>query len=67
LPDVYAQGNTFLDFVYQYTVREDGKWSIRFSAENLTDNHYEWRQAEYIQRSFQLGRTYSIGTTYSFF
>lgn len=67
LPDVYAQGNTFLDFVYQYSVREDGKWSIRFSAENLTDNHYEWRQAEFIQRSFRLGRTYSIGTTYSFF
>ncbi len=67
LPDVYAQGNTFLDFVYQYSVREDGKWNIRFSAENLTDNHYEWTQADILQRSFRLGRTYSIGTTYSFF
>jgi outer membrane receptor protein involved in Fe transport len=67
LPDVYAQGNTFLDFVYQYSIREDGKWNIRFSAENLTDNHYEWTQADILQRSFRLGRTYSIGTTYAFF
>jgi TonB-dependent receptor len=67
LPDIYQQGNTFLDFVYQYSVREDGKWNIRFSAENLTDNHYEWTQADILQRSFRLGRTYSIGTTYSFF
>ncbi len=67
LPDVYQEGNTFLDFVYQYSVRDDGRWNIRFSAENLSDNHYLWTQADITQRSFRLGRTFSIGTTYSFF
>ncbi|MBI1357054.1 MAG: outer membrane beta-barrel protein [Acidobacteria bacterium] len=66
LPDVYQQGNTFLDFVYQYSFREDGRWNMRFTAENLTDNHYQWIQADITQRSFRLGRTYSVGTTYSF-
>lgn len=67
LPDVFQEGNTFLDFVYQYSIREDGQWNIRFSAENLSDNHYEWTQADILQRSYRLGRTYSVGTTYSFF
>jgi outer membrane receptor protein involved in Fe transport len=67
LPDIYQESNLFLDFVYQYDFREDGRWSIRFNAENLTDNHYEWTQADILTRSFRLGRTYSVGTTYSFF
>ena len=67
LPDIYQESNLFLDFVYQYNLREDGRWSIRFNAENLSDNHYEWRQADILQRSFRMGRTYSIGTTYAFF
>ena len=67
LPDIYQESNLFLDAVYQYNFREDGRWSIRFSAENLTDNHYEWTQADILQRSFRLGRTYSVSTSYSFF
>jgi len=67
LPDVYQESNTFVDFVYQYNVRDDGRWAIRLSAENLTDNHYDWTQADILQRSFRLGRTYSVGTTFSFF
>ena len=67
LPDVFQEGNTFLDFVYQYNLREDGRWNMRFSAENLSDNHYQWTQADILQRSFRLGRTFSVSTTYSFF
>ena len=67
LPDIYQESNVFLDAVYQYNFREDGRWSIRFSAENLTDNHYEWTQADILQRSFRLGRTFSVITSYSFF
>ena len=67
LPDIFQEANTMVDFVYQYSVREDGKWTIRFTAENLTNNHYEWRQADILQRSYRVGRTYSIGTSYSFF
>ena len=67
LPDVYQEGNTFLDFVYQYNISEERDWNIRFSAENLTDNHFEWTQADILQRSYRLGRTYSVGMSYSFF
>lgn len=67
LPDVYQERNTFVDFVYQYDIRENGKWSIRFSAENLTDNHYRYKQADFLVRSFRIGRTFTIGTSYSFF
>src|SRR5262249_23306861 len=35
LPDIYQEANTFLDLVYHYSMREKGKWSIRFEAENL--------------------------------
>jgi TonB-dependent receptor len=67
LPDIYQEGNTFLDFVYQYDIREKGKWTLRFAAENLGDNHYHWTQADFLVRSYRLGRTFSIGTSYSFF
>jgi outer membrane receptor protein involved in Fe transport len=65
LPDIYQERNTFLDFVYQYTVGE--RWNIRFTAENLTDNNYLWTQADIIQRSFRMGRTFTIGTSFSLF
>ena len=65
LPDIYQEPNLFLDFVYQYTIGE--RWNIRFTAENLGDNRYHWTQADISQRSFRLGRTFSIGTTFSLF
>jgi outer membrane receptor protein involved in Fe transport len=67
LPDIYQESNAFLDFVYQFNLKENGKWSIRFTAENLLDNHYQWTQADILQRSYRLGRTYGVGTSFSFF
>lgn len=67
LPDIYQERNTFLDAVYQFDIREGGKWSLRFSAENLTDNVYRYSQADFLVRSFRIGRTFTIGTSYSFF
>lgn len=67
LPDIYQEGNTFLDLVYQFDFREDGKWALRLSAENLGDNHYRWTQADILQRSYRLGRTFTAGITYSIF
>jgi outer membrane receptor protein involved in Fe transport len=67
LPDVYQERNTFLDFVYQYDILENGKWSFRFSAENLTDNEYRYTQADFLVRQFKIGRTFSIGTSFSFY
>lgn len=67
LPDIFQERNNFLDFVYQYDLREDGKLSLRFTAENLLDNHYRWTQGEFVHRAFRLGRTYSFGTSFSVF
>jgi outer membrane receptor protein involved in Fe transport len=67
LPDLYQERNVFLDFVYQYDVKEDGKWSIRFSGENLGDNEYRWTQGGLPQRNFRIGRTFSAGLTFSLF
>lgn len=67
VPDIYQEGNTFIDFVYQYSIGEKGKWGIRFEAENLADNRYRWTQADILQRAYNLGRTFQIGLNYSFF
>jgi outer membrane receptor protein involved in Fe transport len=67
LPDVYQERNVLLDLVYKLNLDETGRWTIRISAENLGDNHYRYTQADFLVRSFRIGRTYSIGTSYSFF
>jgi len=67
LPDIYQERNKFLDFVYQYDIGEKGRWNIRFSAENLTDNEYRWTQANIVQRAFRIGRTFSVGTSFNLF
>ncbi len=65
--DINQEGNTNLDFVYQYSITEKNRWVVRFEAENLTDNRFRWTQGGIDQRLFQLGRTYQIGLSYSFF
>jgi outer membrane receptor protein involved in Fe transport len=67
LPDIFQQRNTFIDFVYEYQLRADGKLKLRFDAENLTDNTFLWTQQDLTQRRFQLGRTFRIGTNFSVF
>ncbi len=67
LPDIYQERTNFLDFVYQVNLDEKGRWSMRFSAENLTNNDYRYSQADILVRQFRIGRTYTIGTTYTIF
>ncbi len=67
LPDVYQERNVFLDFVYQFNIKEGGKWNMRFSAENLSNNQYRYTQSDFLVRAFRIGRTFTIGTSYSFF
>jgi outer membrane receptor protein involved in Fe transport len=66
LPDIYQEANTNVDFVYQYTPVENGRWSLRFEAENLTDNRYRWTQGGLDQRVYQLGRTFQVGMSFVF-
>ncbi|MCS7024889.1 MAG: TonB-dependent receptor [Bryobacteraceae bacterium] len=67
LPDIYQDRNVFLDFVYQLSLTETGKWQLRFNGENLGDNRYQWTQGPFVQRQFRLGRTFSLGLSYSVF
>jgi outer membrane receptor protein involved in Fe transport len=67
LPDIYQEGNVFLDFNYSYTFREKSRWSMKFNAENLGDNKYRWTQGTFNQRQYQLGRTFTVGVGYSLF
>ncbi|MFN9085336.1 MAG: hypothetical protein ACK5XD_10180, partial [Acidobacteriota bacterium] len=67
LPDIYQERNVLLDFVYEYTMSETGKWKLRFSGENLNNNIYRQTQSDFVVRRFQIGRTFTIGTSYTFF
>jgi outer membrane receptor protein involved in Fe transport len=67
LPDIYQEGNAYLDFVYQYSLGERGQWAVRFEGENLGDNDYRWTQGNFVQRDYRLGRTFQVGLSYSFF
>ena len=67
IPDIYQAGNNFIDFVYQYTFDEKGKWSMRFEAENLANNHFHWTQGDILQRSYRQGRTFQVGVNYQIF
>jgi len=67
VPDIYQEAITSLDFSYRYALDESGKYALRFTAENLADNHYLWTQGPFTQRSFRLGRTFSAGLTVSIF
>ncbi|MEO8026863.1 MAG: TonB-dependent receptor [Bryobacteraceae bacterium] len=67
VPDIYQQGNTYLDFVYQYSFGEKHKYALRFEGENLANNDYRWTQGDFIQRDYRLGRTFQIGISYQLF
>jgi outer membrane receptor protein involved in Fe transport len=67
LPDIYEERNNILDAVYQFDILEGGRLSLRVSAQNLTDNTYRTTQADLPFRTFQLGRTFSVGTTWTIF
>jgi len=66
VPDLYQEGNLFMDFSYEYSLTETGAWALKFSAENLADNHFRWTQAGILQRSYRLGRTFGLGLNVSF-
>ncbi|MEQ1885221.1 MAG: TonB-dependent receptor [Bryobacteraceae bacterium] len=67
LPDIYQEGNLFLDFVYEYSPSENSRWQLRMDAQNLGDTKYRWTQGSFDQRAYQLGRTFQVGLTYRIF
>ena len=67
LPDIYQEANTSVDFSYNYSLSESGKWNLRFEAENLTDNQFRWTQGDIDQRAYHSGRSFQVGVSYSVF
>ncbi|MGB9604384.1 MAG: TonB-dependent receptor domain-containing protein, partial [Bryobacteraceae bacterium] len=67
LPDIYQEGNTFLNFIYDFSLAKENKWTLRLAAENLADNHFRWTQGGTLQRSYKLGRTFSVGLSLGLF
>jgi len=67
LPDVLQEPVTTLDLVYELDLAGDGKWKMRFSAENLTDAKWRWTQGGELFQGYTQGQTYSIGTSYQIF
>jgi outer membrane receptor protein involved in Fe transport len=67
VPDIYQEGTTVLDLVYDYKPSETAKWGLRFEAENLTNNLYRWTQGDFDQRVYRTGRTFQFGLNYSIF
>lgn len=67
VPDIYQEGNVFLDLAYQYSLTEKGRWTLKITGENLANNHFHWTQGGILQRSYRLGRTFTIGLGVSIF
>jgi hypothetical protein len=64
LPDIVEDSRGSLDFVLSARLRQ---LNVRFSAENLTDEEYDFTQAGQIQRRYELGRTILLNFGFSAF
>lgn len=67
LPDVVQQGVPTLEFVYEVSLRESGKWRMRFSGENLNNPQWRWLQGGEVFERYRLGRTFEVGTSFDIF
>jgi len=64
LPDILEKGRLTFDFAAQYRVR---RLTLRFSADNLTDEPIEYQQGGELQRRYTLGRTFALQFGFSAF
>jgi len=58
LPDIFEDSRGSLDFILSGRVRG---MTLKFSAENLTDEAYTFIQGGELQREFELGRSFQFG------
>jgi outer membrane receptor for ferrienterochelin and colicin len=65
LPDIIQEGRNQLDVVYSQRLFR--RLTLRLSADNLTNDPYEFTQGELRQRYFELGRTFSVNFGFSAF
>ena len=65
LPDVVQVGVPRMDAVFIQPLGKSRR--LKVSAENLLDHQYEYRQGDRIQRSYRIGRSFSVGISKTFF
>lgn len=67
LPDVIQEGLATMDFVYEFTLKGDVRWKLRFAAENINNARWFLTQGGETFLAYREGRTISIGTSFRVF
>lgn len=68
LPDVIEESRTILDLAYRQGFSLFGlDWTAKLSGENLTDETWEWTQAEQPWHVYKPGVKYGLSFSLSFF
>ncbi len=67
LPDVVQGGLATMDFVYEFTLKGEGRWKLRFEAENLSNARWFLTQGGETFLGYREGRTYTLGTSFRVF
>ena len=67
LPDVVQDGLGTMDFVYEYSLKGEGRWKLRFAAENLNNARWFLTQGGQTFLAYREGRTFTVGTSFRVF
>lgn len=62
MPDIYEEGRGALDAVFS---KKFASWSLRASFDNLLDSEHRFTQGGKMQRTFGLGRSFSLSVSYA--
>src|SRR5690606_26009447 len=61
LPDIFEEGRTTLDAVV--SARLNSLFSLRLSAENLTDQPVKFLQGTQVHRRYNIGRAFAVSVS----
>ena len=64
LPDVVQDGLGTMDFVYEFSLKGEGRWKLRFAAENLNNARWFLTQGGQTFLAYREGRTFTVGTSF---
>ncbi len=67
LPDVVQDGLATMDLVYEFTLKGDDRWKLRFAAENLNNARWFLTQGGETFLAYREGRTLTVGTSFRVF
>lgn len=64
LPDVVQDGLGTMDFVYEFSLKGEGRWKLRVAAENLNNARWFLTQGGQTFLAYREGRTFTVGTSF---